>query len=318
MRTLQLAIVIAICCGGASGQTRLRIDQIELCSYYGETIRDDLYAFESDQEAQSIVADIMRTSILPQNFSIKAANVPNAAAVIRDAKRLILYNQSFVRDINREAGTDWAAKSILAHEIGHHLAGHTLDTVGSRPDTELQADKFSGGTLYRLRATLEEAKSAMQIAGDSRGSSTHPPKSARLAAIHNGWIAAQELDQTSDSEPKPPIERKPPPRQDPVEPEPRRRRNTDINGIWRHSSGVMTLSYTGSEAGSDMYGVTDQNAYGVVGRGVAVVKRSNAMLRVNNLIAGITYTCALLVSGPQMSGLCNVPTGHQWQLYLGR
>ena len=44
-----------------------------------------------------------------------------------------------------------------------------------------------------MGATLEEARIAMdKLAGDS-GSSTHPPKSARLAAITNGWLEAKDI-----------------------------------------------------------------------------------------------------------------------------
>ncbi|MEZ4633330.1 MAG: M48 family metalloprotease [Deinococcales bacterium] len=50
----------------------------------------------------------------------------NAAAVIRDRQRYILYNQTWMAAIDREGNTDWEAVSILAHEIGHHLSGHTL------------------------------------------------------------------------------------------------------------------------------------------------------------------------------------------------
>ena len=111
-------------------QTRLQVDSLDFCSYYGETVDEDLYSFDSDREAEGVVAEIMRVTVLPQNFKVKAANVPNAAAVFNGGERLILYSQSFIRDIQRRAGTDWSGKSILAHEIGHHLAAHTLRPGG--------------------------------------------------------------------------------------------------------------------------------------------------------------------------------------------
>ncbi len=81
----------------------------------------------------------------------------------------------------------WASLSILAHEVGHHLNGHSLIPGGSRPSLELQADKFSGFILAKIGASLEEAQSAINAIVSENGSTTHPGKSARLAAIANGW-----------------------------------------------------------------------------------------------------------------------------------
>lgn len=153
---------------------------------------EDLYGFASDTEADDAMRRIMRYTGLPANFTIKAANVPNAAAVLYQEKRFILYNQYFMLRIKDETKTDWAAFSILAHEIGHHLSGHTLDNQGSRPDKELEADRFSGFILYKMGATLEEARIAMEALAVETGTPTHPPKSARLAAVTNGWLEAQQ------------------------------------------------------------------------------------------------------------------------------
>lgn len=84
------------------------------------------------------------TGISGNRFEIKAADVSNAQARIVGDKRLILYNQEFMARVKRTTNTDWAAVSILAHEIGHHLEGHTLGKDGSRPADELEADRFSG------------------------------------------------------------------------------------------------------------------------------------------------------------------------------
>ena len=81
----------------------------------------------------------------------------------------------------------------MAHEVGHHLNGHTLVEGDARPELELEADTFSGHVLFRLGATLEEPKVAMERVASDTGSRTHPPKSARLAAINSGWVEASEL-----------------------------------------------------------------------------------------------------------------------------
>jgi hypothetical protein len=184
-----------LCSSAVHGQERLLFTHS--CNYTGEiSPEEDLYGFASDNEAEDAMRRIMKYTGLPANFNIKAANVPNAAAVLHQEKRYILYNQYFMLRIKDQTQTDWAALSILAHEIGHHLSGHTLDNQGSRPDKELEADRFSGYVLYKMGAKLEEARVAMETLASDVGTSTHPPKSARLAAVTNGWLEAQQQNAT--------------------------------------------------------------------------------------------------------------------------
>ena len=162
------------------------------CSYYGEKPPTDIYTFSSDGEAQSILNMILSASGLSSNFKLVAGDVPNAAAVIllnpstKEPERYIIYNQTFMYNIEKRINY-WASVSILAHEIGHHLNGHSLMPGGSRPSLELEADKFSGFVLATLGANLMETQAAINNLVSEEGSLTHPPKSARLAAIANGW-----------------------------------------------------------------------------------------------------------------------------------
>lgn len=93
-------------------------------------------------DAREVVANIMRYTGLPQNFEIVEGPVPNAAAVIlagpdRLPRRLIAYNPRFLQQVQQStAQNDWAPVSIMAHEIGHHLSGHTIVPGGSQPPTE--------------------------------------------------------------------------------------------------------------------------------------------------------------------------------------
>jgi hypothetical protein len=178
--------------GNSFGQYLLQIDAGHSCSYSGEPIHGELYEFKSSNEANQVVRRIMEAVGLKPRFELKAANVDNAAAVIYDSKRYILYSQNFISKIEGATRTNWAAISILAHEIGHHLNGHTLDRGGSRPSSELEADEFSGFVLRKLGASLPEAQAAMRILADEEGSYTHPARSARLEAIAVGWKQADE------------------------------------------------------------------------------------------------------------------------------
>ena len=166
------------------------------CSYFGEQITGSVHTFDSNQQAEQFIEDIVSSSGLSGRFNVRAAGVPNAAAVIRGEQRFILYSTGFIRSIRRATDSDWGSKSILAHEIGHHLNGHTLAQGGSRPNIELEADYFSGFVLQKMDASLEDAQVAMATLGSERGSATHPPKRDRLEAIASGWTKACNQDRS--------------------------------------------------------------------------------------------------------------------------
>lgn len=191
-----------------TGQEKFSLNDV-VCSYFGENIADDLYSFSSSDEAREIVKSITDQVGLSSNFEIKVANVPNAAAVIREEKRYILYSENFMQNIVTQTGTNWANYSILAHEVGHHLEGHTLGKGGSQPELELHADRFSGFILGKLGADLSEAQAVMGKIATDAGSATHPPKSARLEAIAVGWRQANPNKTPSTPPPAEPVVQQP-------------------------------------------------------------------------------------------------------------
>jgi hypothetical protein len=81
--------------------------------------------------------------------------------------------------------------SILAHEVGHHLSGHTVEGKGSNHKAEMEADKFSGFVLFKMGASLDEARYAMNLIGSETDSRSHPSKVKRLGYIEEGWNEAQ-------------------------------------------------------------------------------------------------------------------------------
>lgn len=142
--------------------------------------------------ATKIIELILQTVGLEASFEVKKANVPNAAAVVYQGKRYILYNPSFIAAMDKAAGTPWASVAVLAHEIGHHLSGHTLDGKGSMPAIELEADEFSGFALRKMGASLSEAQLAMRIIANTKATKTHPARRDRLLAIEYGWNRADD------------------------------------------------------------------------------------------------------------------------------
>ncbi len=147
---------------------------------------------------------ILKYSGLPSNFKVFGANIDNAVATIIDNQRYILYDPKLFAFTDEYSQSFWSSMSILAHEIGHHLSGHTIESKGSNPNDELEADKFSGFVLYKMGATLEQSLAAMELLGSTHESSTHPARDRRLRAIENGWNEANETRYNAAIPPPPP------------------------------------------------------------------------------------------------------------------
>ncbi len=172
---------------------------LQACSYDGAPVRigGSGVRAQAPGGCPELVERIMRFTGLPQNFDVVEAPVPNAAAVIlldkqKIPRRVIAFNRDFLALVDRATGhNEWAPVSIMAHEIGHHLSGHTITPGGSQPPTELEADKFSGFVLYKMGATLPDAQKAMAtLVAEGPDGKTHPGRGKRLAAIEEGWQQA--------------------------------------------------------------------------------------------------------------------------------
>ncbi len=171
-------------------------DMLQACSYDGKALAVDAKALSisPDTDGMQAVNRVMRYTGLPQNFRIMEGNVPNAAAIIvldpdGVPQRVIAYNKRFMQQVAKATdNNDWSTLSIMAHEIGHHLSGHTLVPGGSQPPIELEADKFSGYVLYKMGAKLDDAQEAIANLIPEAASLTHPGRTMRLSAIKAGWI----------------------------------------------------------------------------------------------------------------------------------
>lgn len=164
------------------------------CNFAATDTLSEVYIYESSIEAKQIVERIMQVNVLPQNFIIKSADCNNALATTIGKQRYILYSTAFLEHFKKEANTKWAAWCVLAHEIGHHLSNHDLEATDPklRKQYELEADRFAGGVLFRLGASLEEAQAGINTFSLENASQTHPPKRARLEALAVGWKQAEE------------------------------------------------------------------------------------------------------------------------------
>ena len=173
------------------------------CGYNTTPANNSISLYYARRREINQINAILKYSGLSSNFKIFGANIDNAIATIIDNQRYILYDPKLLSYTDKRSGNYWSSMSILAHEIGHHLSGHTIAKKGSNPSDELEADKFSGFVLYKLGATLPQALSAMKTLGSEFETSTHPAKARRLQAITKGWKEANETRYNSAIPPPP-------------------------------------------------------------------------------------------------------------------
>lgn len=152
--------------------------------------------FVSDRDAKYAVSQILLYCGLEPNFTIVVDfKIPNAQAYIYHKKRYIRYNPDFMNRIVDSTYTDWAAWSVLAHELGHHLLGHTVQKYKFSHENELAADHFSGFILHKMGATKEESIACILKEGNLHGTKSHPSMEQRKNAIMEGWKQSEHLAQ---------------------------------------------------------------------------------------------------------------------------
>jgi hypothetical protein len=168
-----------------------------VCNYAGNTaptVRCVDKPSTSNRHAEKVVERILKPIGLMRNFKVmECPETRNCFAAVLNGQRFILFDGAFMQQIENDTETDWSAISIMAHEIGHHLQGHTLNSGGSAHQKELEADKFSGFVLHQLGATLDEATVAIRTIGSPRASVSHPARANRLEYITKGWMEADEV-----------------------------------------------------------------------------------------------------------------------------
>ena len=112
----------------------------------------------------------------------------NAFAGVAGGRRILGIDVGFLVRLNQHVGTEWSAISIIAHEVGHHIAGFST----SRFRNELNADYWSGHALQRLGSSKRAAARTILAIGTEYDTDTHPNKRDRAAKIRQGWDDASE------------------------------------------------------------------------------------------------------------------------------
>ena len=137
-----------------------------------------------------VVVEITEALSIDHEFDIYVSQGQSDAMASPDGDRgMLILDTEFLKDLNRRTGTDWSAIHVIAHEIGHHIAGFSDDLHRN----ELYADYWSGLILGRLGAPSDEAWRAFGsgiLGGEA--TRTHPSGSERIKMVRLGWEHARK------------------------------------------------------------------------------------------------------------------------------
>jgi tetratricopeptide (TPR) repeat protein len=176
-------------------------DASELCDFY------QTRSFATYKNADIALDKILSVTGMSKRFVLKECNdISNCLATTYKGIRYILYDREFMDAIATRTNS-WSSTSILAHEIGHHVNGHTLEGEGTLAESrqmELEADEYSGFVMYKLGASLSQAQEAIALFTDNKDDSysTHPSKDKRLRAIEKGYNNAKSQGSNTNTSTK--------------------------------------------------------------------------------------------------------------------
>jgi|TARA_B110000240_G_scaffold196971_1_gene250693 tetratricopeptide (TPR) repeat protein len=158
-----------------------------------------------DVNMERALDEILIVSGLAKRFFLmECSAIKNLAAFTppNGWQRYLLYNKDWIKKTYSD-NNYYHHLSILAHEVGHHLNGHTLVSNGTSIEKlqesrtmELEADYFSGSIMFKLGASLMESQEAiLRVSNNSDDTySSHPSRDKRLKAIEDGYNDANAKD----------------------------------------------------------------------------------------------------------------------------
>lgn len=188
-------------------------DELDLCM----AIQGN--SFSSNVEAEKALQRILDVIGASKNFVLTPCDkISNAVATAYKGTRYILYDKAFMELISKNTN-DWSNLFIFAHEVGHHINGHSIDillyagdvvdspSLDKKRQQELEADEFAAFIVSKLGAGLTEITETLAIISSNEDDtySTHPKLSKRILAVKKGFERAflfEEKNKTS-SESKP-------------------------------------------------------------------------------------------------------------------
>ena len=161
---------------------------VQLCnSFKGKS-------FTYNSEANKILDRILSTIGASRRFVLMPCeNIDNARTDIYKGVRYIFYNEKFMKQVTTYTN-NWSNLAIIAHEVGHHINGHTIihSSLEENKKMELEADEFAGFVMAKLGASLKHATSFTKILPEYDDTyESHPTRSKRLDAVEKGYTKSK-------------------------------------------------------------------------------------------------------------------------------
>ena len=186
------------------GQTKTGL---ELCIQYQKSFS----AFSTEKEANEALDKILNVIGASKNFTlVPCDDISNALAVTFKGERFILFDEAFMRKLT-QLTNNWSSLFILAHEVGHHINGHTRDfllatvlgdqSLEDRRKEELEADEFASFIVSKLGASYSQIEETIDLIASNESDlySTHPNYDKRIAAVKKGFDRGYSDSDTSSS-----------------------------------------------------------------------------------------------------------------------
>ena len=156
-------------------------------------------SFNTNKDAKEALQKVLSVANLKTNrfVILPCDNIGNAMAAVYEGFRYILYKESWLSQSNY-----WSKMAVLAHEVGHHINGHTLSgySLAESRRVELEADDWAGYAMGVLGASLIQTLELTErfSEGDDTNS-THPNRAKRINALTAGWNIGSEKVSLSSS-----------------------------------------------------------------------------------------------------------------------
>jgi hypothetical protein len=178
-----------------------KVDAMNLCSVLQtNSFSENIDAEKGLDRILSVIGASKRTFIIQP-----CDNINNAIATSIKGVRYILYDRKFMNSISNK--NNWSNLFILAHEVGHHINGHSLDLVLYATDAiepeslaikkqqEIEADEFASFVLAKLGAPIEKVNEIIKRVSSQEDDryKTHPNREKRLSAVLRGYVRANKL-----------------------------------------------------------------------------------------------------------------------------
>ncbi len=133
---------------------------------------------------------LARVKAPTRQFVVKTCyGLNNAIALKQAGVPYVLLDVEWIESM-KVGSSDWLHLLVIAHEVGHHLLGHTNGPArqpAEQREVELAADRFAGYVLgtYGLASAQVEAV-LRDFPDDKDPNSTHPKKVQRIKAVCSG------------------------------------------------------------------------------------------------------------------------------------